>query len=501
MIPMYPTVIPAYPAPPPTSTYAEYEVFKNRACRSKNSDGSLDPGSANVAFVLYEGANGKDLTQCQQQCTQTPRCTGVEHNPNTQRCEVWIVPILATADVAGFNCYAVNSNAPAPTPVPGPVGRFAEPLIDRACRSKNSDGFLNPGSANVTFVLYEGANGKDLSECQQQCTQTPGCTGVEHNPTTTRCEVWIVPILVTADVSGFNCYAVEATPAFAETFMGRACRSKNYDGFLDPGSVNVAYLLYEGANRKDLTQCQQQCTQTPGCKGVEHNPTTQRCEVWIVPILATADVAGYNCYTKVALSDPQTGAAVVLVVGSSVAKGVGATRTYGWAAMLGDALRSEYGSLYVNEAVSGYNTRATAAPLPGLLEKHRPSAVVIGLSLANEGLTSMRTASQAAVLAAGYEARLLGIAATAVAYDGVKLVVLGGLYPNNNYSAEQYSELLASNARLDVSGYPMIDFLAITDDGRGAWRAGTYADAGHPNDAGHAAMFSAVDLELFSGLV
>jgi hypothetical protein len=70
------------------------------------------------AFLLFDGANSKDLAQCQQQCSQTTECTGVEHYPPTDRCEVWIIPILATADVDGLNCYVVNP-APVPAPTPG----------------------------------------------------------------------------------------------------------------------------------------------------------------------------------------------------------------------------------------------------------------------------------------------------------------------------------------------------------------------------------------------
>ncbi|KAG1671157.1 hypothetical protein FOA52_005411 [Chlamydomonas sp. UWO 241] len=212
---------------------------------------------------------------------------------------------------------------------------------------------------------------------------------------------------------------------------------------------------------------------------------------------------------------------VVLVVGSSVAEGVGARNDYGWASMMGDALSEKYGYVYVNEAVSGFTTVATAALLPSVLRQHRPSAVVIALSLANEGLPLTTSARQAASLAAGYEQRLLGMAATAAAFDGVKLVMLGGVYPSNDYNTFQYAELLASNARLQgdtaspwpcvpsatatatcgaACTYPVIDFLAVTDDGSGAWKAGTSVDSGHPNDAGHKAMFSAVDLGLFSGL-
>ncbi|KAG1679835.1 hypothetical protein FOA52_012748 [Chlamydomonas sp. UWO 241] len=89
--------------------------------------------------------------------------------------------------------------------------------------------------------------------------------------------------------------------------INSACRTKTADGSLDAGSANVAYVLYY---RKDLAQCLEQCMQTPGCTGVEHNPTNMRCEVWTVPILGTDVAGGYNCYMLAASQTaPQTGAA------------------------------------------------------------------------------------------------------------------------------------------------------------------------------------------------
>jgi hypothetical protein len=76
-----------------------------QACRTKNGDGSLNNGNTNGAYVVH---TGQDLAQCQQLCFQNRECTGVEHNPTANYCEVWTMPILATADVPDYNCYMVK---------------------------------------------------------------------------------------------------------------------------------------------------------------------------------------------------------------------------------------------------------------------------------------------------------------------------------------------------------------------------------------------------------
>ena len=45
-----------------------------------------------------------------------------------------------------------------------------------------------------------------------------------------------------------------------------------------------------------------------------------------------------------------------------------------------------------------------------------------------------------------------------------------------------------------------IDFLSALDNGDGYWRDGEWADGGHPNDVGHAAMASAVPPVYFQDL-
>ena len=74
----------------------------------------------------------------------------------------------------------------------------------------------------------------------------------------------------------------------------------------------------------------------------------------------------------------------------------------GWAGHLGEALSSQLGLCMQTEAVAGSTVRATAWLLPAVLRRHRPKAVVIGLSPANDGLEKTQRKRDAEALGDGY---------------------------------------------------------------------------------------------------
>jgi len=170
---------------------------------------------------------------------------------------------------------------------------------NRACRggssSDNSDSYYSvvPGSV------------PSLEACKAECLSVTGCVGIEHKPSSGRCEVWIRPagIEATASVQGFHCWKYTsgssgtnppAIPGFVAVDGGsnRACRggssSDNSDSYYSvvPGSV------------PSLEACKAECLSVTGCVGIEHKPSSGRCEVWIRPagIEATASVQGYQCW-------------------------------------------------------------------------------------------------------------------------------------------------------------------------------------------------------------
>ena len=58
--------------------------------------------------------------------------------------------------------------------------------------------------------------------------------------------------------------------------------------------------------------------------------------------------------------------------------------------------------------------------------------------------------------------------------------------------------LFAADATLKAWPYKHIDFLSAVSDASGHWRSGLDQNDGHPNDAGHAAMYSAIDPTYFA---
>eukprot|EP00798_Chlamydomonas_sp_ICE-L_P009158 gene9158-16284_t len=261
-------------------------TVSGQACRTKK-DGALYVGDVGSAFLIQPGV--LTYEDCLQKCAGSAGCTGVEHNPVIGRCEVWLTPILGTEVVDGFNCYSITTipDASSPPPSPSPPSPSPPPTLifsatspGQACRTKK-DGTLYVGDEGSAFQLQPGV--LTYEDCHQKCAESTGCTGVEHNPASGRCEVWLTPILGTEVVAGFNCYSIASI--------------KN--GALYVGDEGSAFQLQPGVSTYE--DCRQKCAESTGCTGVEHNPASGRCEVWLTPILGTEVVAGFNCYSTASI--------------------------------------------------------------------------------------------------------------------------------------------------------------------------------------------------------
>ena len=211
----------------------------------------------------------------------------------------------------------------------------------------------------------------------------------------------------------------------------------------------------------------------------------------------------------------------IVVVGSSVA--LGSTGTghqlaktswpQGLAADLGGtgttAANATDGVAVVDVSEEGCDSADTIRRF-GAVVPWDADVVIVALSLANEGLPY----ETLDLLMDGVVDRFLAnLAHLALMIERRGAVpVIAGVYPfgragggsrpglGRAYTAPQHARLLRAHRTLMAwpsapsSGYRhAIDFLSAVDDGTGLWRA-EYAgnDAGHPNDAGHAAMARAV---------
>lgn len=185
----------------------------------------------------------------------------------------------------------------------------------------------------------------------------------------------------------------------------------------------------------------------------------------------------------------------VAICGSSVAFGWRAAGDRGWAQLLAEALQLRYGHQIVNVAVHGYTTQKTRADFQRLVASIRPDVVVIGLSLANEGL-SWKSARLWRVTARSFQNGIRGLLREVEAIQASP--VLGDVYPHDAYVSRLQRQLLQDTHRMLLNtSVPLLRWLPALDDGQGRWQRDHMEDAGHPNSLGHQVMFEAIDLSMF----
>jgi len=184
----------------------------------------------------------------------------------------------------------------------------------------------------------------------------------------------------------------------------------------------------------------------------------------------------------------------IVVIGSSVALGCSTWLLRGWAWQLGEALRERYGHQLVNVSAVGANVGTTIARFPQVVIPENPDIVIIALSLGNEGLASSVSAQHRAIQRR-FENGLQQL--IKMTRECGALPILGGVYPNGDYTPEHYTILRETHQRLLTWGIPVLDWLAAVEDGQGRWQRDLWFDAAHPNTTGHHRMFEAIDLSLF----
>ena len=181
----------------------------------------------------------------------------------------------------------------------------------------------------------------------------------------------------------------------------------------------------------------------------------------------------------------------IVFFGSSVSFGSGATSDHGWAYRLTQRLTSY---TCVNKSIGGNTTVSLINRFYTDVVPENPSIVVIGLSLANEGL-------QGADKDGVYNQYINNMhTLVAMCRKMGYAVIVTGAYPNDGYTALEYQYIKQANKVLENSDFPYINFLGAVDDGIGHWRSGMASDAGHPNDIGHEALSRTFPQSIFDRL-
>ncbi|MDM9580688.1 DUF1796 family putative cysteine peptidase [Nostoc sp. GT001] len=184
----------------------------------------------------------------------------------------------------------------------------------------------------------------------------------------------------------------------------------------------------------------------------------------------------------------------IVVIGSSVALGHKAWFLQGWVWLLAQALQQKYGHKLVNVSEVGANVSRTIARFPWFVTPEKPDIVIIALSLGNEGLAYCSPHERRA-LQRRFESGLQQL--VKMTRDIGAIPILGGVYPNGDYSLEHYSLIRDTHKRMLNWGVTVLDWLAAVDDGQGRWKAGTSFDPAHPNTVGHSLMYQQIDHHLF----
>lgn len=196
----------------------------------------------------------------------------------------------------------------------------------------------------------------------------------------------------------------------------------------------------------------------------------------------------------------------IVVLGSSVAAGTGASPTsQAWAYKFEDLMENHApivaGSNVAwqvnNASVGGDNTTRVLARYQADVVNAHPGTdiVVIALSLANEGLPG--SGNPQAVFDS-FKSGLAQIIANCRSNGYYPVISL--VYPNGDYTLNEYSYVRKMNVLLNTWDVPSINFLGAIDDGTGRWPTGYISDSYHPNNAGHAEMYFAVVPSLFEAI-
>jgi lysophospholipase L1-like esterase len=190
----------------------------------------------------------------------------------------------------------------------------------------------------------------------------------------------------------------------------------------------------------------------------------------------------------------------IVVLGSSVATGwvTSYREKYdmqnGYAARL-SRLLEPCGWTVKNISLPGFDTRNTIARFEKDVVPLHPRVVLIGLSMANEGLTTDDPDSVFSRYKDGI-ARLIDLCR-----QHKIIPVIGLCYSNNEYNKTHYDYLKRINLLIQGWDVPCVNLLGAIDDGHGHFPEVHTFDPGHPDNRGHEELFLAFVPTLFDALV
>lgn len=197
----------------------------------------------------------------------------------------------------------------------------------------------------------------------------------------------------------------------------------------------------------------------------------------------------------------------IAVFGSSVANGAGDEfRKEGYTGLLRELMASR-GWEVLNQSRGGDTTtrlaprfapQGTPDPSTRYLLPVNPGYVVIGLSLANEGVFEATTKQEKDAVYQQYADGIKSMVDRAREHNIVPIVAL--CYPRMVYTPVDYEYVRRINMLHNSWNVPSINLLGALDDGTGRYTLGFDFDDKHPNAAGHKEFFYTFVPTLFEAL-
>ncbi|WP_439129049.1 GDSL-type esterase/lipase family protein [Polaribacter sp.] len=189
----------------------------------------------------------------------------------------------------------------------------------------------------------------------------------------------------------------------------------------------------------------------------------------------------------------------ISIMGSSVAKGVGANNLEGYAyeytKLLNERYNDNIGKKWsvVNISISGNNTIDVLSRWENDLLNECGKYVVYGLSLGNEGIRyggqSKFNQFRDNMILLIEKARERGI-----------IPIVMNNYSRGDYDNEDYTYIKKINLLIHEWNLPSINLLGSNDNGSGNWVNNYWKDSYHPNNSGHLEFFYSIVPSLFDAL-
>jgi uncharacterized protein YjdB len=191
----------------------------------------------------------------------------------------------------------------------------------------------------------------------------------------------------------------------------------------------------------------------------------------------------------------------IIVMGSSVPSGTGATNNQGYIYLYNQQLKQRYtqnkGANWnvVNMSIGGNSTIDVTGRVDRDLYPQDGRYVIFALSLGNEGIHG--SSNQQGVFDQWKNNMLSLITATRA--KGLVPIVTNN-YTRGDFDLSDYGYVKKLNLLIQEWDVPSINLLGAIDDGAGRWATGYQYDVAHPNDAGHAELSYAMIPSLYDAL-